>query len=111
MRTLPICRLQIIDLRFCASSAMMLPIKFTLNALLVTLLGFVFLIGGVYSLVFARLYMLAFGCLMTALGCICCGLTDGFTDSSPSGFVLKRIGAAALFVGLPVLFYSTYRLT
>ena len=86
----------------------MLPINFSLNAVLVSILGLVFLVGGIYFFLFAHNRLMGFGMLATAIGCICCGLTDGFTDVSDRGLLLKRAGASAFIVGVPILAYSGY---
>ena len=88
----------------------MLPMNFSLNAVLVLILGMVFLAGGIYFFVFAGLRILGIGMLMTAVGCICCGLTDGFTDPTPRGSFFKRTGAGAFILGIPILAYASYRL-
>lgn len=88
----------------------MLPMNFSLNAILILLLGAVFLIGGLYFALLPWARILAFGMLSTAVGCICCGLTDGFTDATPRGHMLKKIGATGFFIGLPILIYSSYKL-
>jgi len=82
----------------------------SLNAVLISLLGIVFLLGGIAAVAYYALYVLGFGLLSTALGCVCCGLTDGFTERSHRGFIFKRIGGGALIVGVPILFYSAYRM-
>jgi hypothetical protein len=89
---------------------MILPMNFSLNAILIILLGLVFLLGGVYFFVFSGMRFLGFGMFSTALGCICCGLTDGFTDPTPRGSLLKRVGGIAFIIGVPILIYSGYKL-
>ena len=87
----------------------MLPIHFSLNAILVLILGVVFLIGGVYFIVTPWARIMGISMLSTALGCICCGLTDGFTDVTPRGIALRKVGVVAFLVGIPILAYSAYR--
>ena len=87
----------------------MLPFNFSLNAILILILGVVFLIGRVYLVLAPWWRILGFGMLSTAVGCICCGLTDGFTDPTPRGSMLKRAGGAALIIGVPVMIYSAYK--
>jgi hypothetical protein len=88
----------------------MLPRYFSLNAILILLLGGVFLVGGLYLILNPSMRIMAVGMLATAIGCICCGLTDGFTDATPRGHALKKVGAAAFVVGVPILAYSSYRM-
>ena len=87
----------------------MLPFNFSLNAVLIVILGVVFLIGGAYFTLRPWSRMLGLSMVATAVGCICCGLTDGFTDPTPRGSMLKRAGGAALLVGVPVMIYSAYK--
>jgi hypothetical protein len=88
---------------------MIFPANASLNAILISLLGVVFLIGGVYFFISPGGRILGFGMLVTAVGCICCGLTDGFTELVPPGPALKRLGAAAFIIGLPILIYGGYK--
>lgn len=92
-----------------ASTAMLLPANFSINAVLVLVLGAVFLFGGVYFAIFTAYRLMGFGMLATAVGCVCCGLTDGFTDATPRGLLLKRFGAAAFIIGVPILIYAGYQ--
>lgn len=86
-----------------------MPINFTLNAILILALGVVFLIGAGYFLLNPFTRVMGIGMLATASGCICCGLTDGFTDVSPRGQLLRRLGIISFIVGLPIVGYSAYR--
>jgi hypothetical protein len=88
----------------------MLPINFSLNAVLILLLGAIFLIGGAYFIFTPWMRVLGFGMLSTALGCIFCGLTDGFADVTPRGIAFRKVGVVAFFIGVPVLAYSAYRM-
>jgi hypothetical protein len=91
------------------SLAMLMPANFSLNAVLILILGAMFFFGGVYFAVFMALRLMAFGMFATAVGCVCCGLTDGFTDATPRGSLLKRLGAAAFIIGIPILIYTGYQ--
>ena len=86
-----------------------MPINFTLNAILILALGVVFLIVGGYF-IFTPLRILAVGMFALASGCICCGLTDGFSDVSARGMLLRRFGIISFLVGIPLVGYSVYRL-
>ena len=87
----------------------MLPINFSLNAILILILGVIFAIGGVYFALNPWSRILGLSMLVTAIGCICCGLTDGFTDVTPRGIMFRKVGIVAFFVGVPVLAYTAYR--
>ena len=87
----------------------MLSLNITLNAILVLALGVVFFVGGVYFIFTPYLRVLAIGMLALASGCVCCGLTDGFTDVSPKGQLLRRFGYVSFLVGIPIVGYSVYR--
>ena len=73
-------------------------------------LGVLFLVGGAYmGLSFAYMRMMAAGLIITGIGCIFCGLSDGFTDPTPRGVAFRKIGFAAFIIGVPILAYASYR--
>lgn len=88
----------------------LIPIRLSLNAALISLLGAVFFLLSIYVLVFYGMYALAFSLAATAVGCICCGLTDGFLLAHRRDYALRRIGLLAFAVGLPLLAFSVYRM-
>jgi hypothetical protein len=83
----------------------------SLNAILITLLGAVFFIGGLIVAVLSSQRILGFGMILIAVGCVCCGLTDGFVDATARGYSFKRVGVVAFAVGVPIVVFSAYRLT
>jgi hypothetical protein len=86
----------------------LLPIQFSLNAVLILVIGVVFLAGGLYAIRIPYMRFLGVGLLATAFGCICCGLTDGFSDPTPRGTLLRRLGAGGFIIGVPILIYTVY---
>jgi hypothetical protein len=86
-----------------------MPINFTLNAILILALGLVFLAAGVYFALSPFMRIPALGMFALASGCICCGLTDGFSDVSARGLLLRRFGFISFLVGIPLVGYSVYR--
>jgi len=89
---------------------MLMPPNYSLNAVLILLLGAVFLFGSVYIAYFMSMRLMAIGMFATAVGCIACGFTDGFTDPTPRGQSLKRLGGGAFLVGVPILAYTGYQM-
>jgi hypothetical protein len=87
-----------------------MPANYSMNAVLILVLGAVFLFGSGYYALFGNNRIMAFGMFAVAIGCICCGLTDGFTDPSPRGSLFKRLGAVGFVVGVPVLVYTVYKM-
>lgn len=55
-----------------------------------------------------RLLPLPIGILFIGIGMILCGMTNGFTDHTPLGRKLKKIGAFLLIVGIPLAGYVGY---
>ena len=48
------------------------------------------------------------GLVLVAVGNVLFGLTDGFSDSTPRGRLLFRIGATSYIVGIPIIAYFLY---
>ena len=84
--------------------------RLSLNSALIILLGIVFLLAALYAFAFSGMYILPVGLSFTAVGCICCGLTDGFNISRGHGHQYTRIGLLAFAIGLPILALSVYRM-
>jgi hypothetical protein len=76
------------------------------------LLGLLFSLGGTYFTWKWRMMTMQLpmpiGFLMIGIGMILCGLTNGFTDHSPLGRKLKRIGAFLMIVGIPPIAYVAW---
>ena len=87
---------------------MRLPFDLTLNALLMILIGVVCLIAGIYAATLPGLRTLAVGLVLTAVGNFLFGFTDGFSDSSPRGRMLFKIGVISYLGGIPIIVYSVY---
>ena len=87
-----------------------MPPNFSWNAVLILILGALFLFGGLYTITVPLMRILGVGMLATAAGCICCGLTDGFTDSTPRGMLVRRVGIVAFIIGVPVLGYAAFQI-
>ena len=85
-----------------------MPINITLNAILILALGLVFMLAGMYFVMIPYTRIVALGMFALTLGCVCCGLTDGFTDISPRGLLLRKFGFVAFLVGIPIVGYSLF---
>jgi hypothetical protein len=69
------------------------------------------LVVGGYVTLFRRMYYFAMGGLiLIGIGSILFGLTNGFSDFTPRGLVLRKLGITAFIAGLPLIFYSLYKL-
>jgi hypothetical protein len=91
--------------------AHIIPYRMSLNAILITLLGIMFFLGG---LIVAALYsqrFLGMGMVLTSVGCVCCGLTDGFVDATARGYSFKRVGVVSFAIGIPIVAFSAYRMS
>ena len=82
----------------------------TLNSVVWLLIGLSSIVYGGYAGYRMRMYPFAFGLLCLGVGCICCGLTNGFTDPAPKTYLLRKFGKVALIIGVPITLYFTYLL-
>ena len=83
----------------------------TLNSVVWLLIGLTSMVCGGFVGYSMRMYPFAFGLLSLGFGCICCGLTNGFTDPAPKTYLLRKFGKVALIIGLPIALYYTFLLT
>jgi hypothetical protein len=79
-----------------------------LNSIIWVILGLSSSVYGIYNGYKFRLYPFAAGLILLGIGCICCGLTNGFTDQFPHSRLLRKFGALALILGLPITIYYFY---
>ncbi len=79
------------------------------NSVLLLILGLLLLAGGGYVGVNWRMYHFAIGLILVGIGSLLCVLTNGFSDYSPRGRLLRKIGSLAFLIGLPLVFYNLYR--
>ena len=82
----------------------------TLNAAVWLLIGLGSIVCGGFVGYKMRMIPFAIGLASLGFGCICCGLTNGFTDPSPKTQLLRKFGKLALLIGLPVTGYYVYLL-
>lgn len=82
----------------------------SLNSLLVMAIGLAFFLGGAYHGVYYRDRIFAFGLCATGIGFLFLGITEGFTDITPRGKILYRLGIIAFLVGLPIVIYGAISL-
>lgn len=80
----------------------------TINSAVWLLIGLASMAYGGYIGYRMRMYTYAFGLVSLGFGCICCGLTNGFTDPSPRTHLLRKFGKFGLIVGLPISLYYVY---
>jgi hypothetical protein len=83
----------------------------SLNSVLISMLGIVFLFIGTYIFVAVDQQVFGIGMAATALGCMFCGMTNGFADRSPRGYAYRRLGMVAFAIGIPVIAISAWRLS
>jgi len=82
----------------------------TFNSWLVLVVGIGFLLGGLYCWFTLNNRLLAVGMVMTGIGWVLMGLTDGFTDPTPRGKLFFRLAIVAFMVGVPLVAYHAYRM-
>jgi hypothetical protein len=82
----------------------------TLNSIFWLVLGLLlFAAGGYYVGYRWRMYPFAAGLCFLGIGSILCGITNGFTDYSPAGRLLWKIGIPTLLLGLLLSIYGITR--
>lgn len=73
-------------------------------------LGAGIMLFGAYVGKFWRMYAFGVGLILLGIGGVLCGLTNGFTDYSPTGRIIKKIGLLTLGGGLLLSAYYMFRL-
>jgi hypothetical protein len=81
----------------------------TLNSIFWLILGLLLLAAGAYVGYKWRMYPLGLGLASLGLGGVFCGVTNGFTDYSPMGRLLWKLGIPALLLGLLLTGYGMLR--
>ena len=78
----------------------------TLNSIFWLFLGALLLFAGGYVGYSWRMYPFAAGLVFLGTGGVFCGVTNGFTDQTPTARLLWKIGILALLLGLLLTGYS-----
>lgn len=81
----------------------------TFNSILMILIGVGLIAFGVWLAMTPYTRMFAAGFFSTGVGNILFGITNGFTDMTPTGRNLFRIALIAYFIGIPLIGYFLYR--
>ena len=81
----------------------------TFNSIFWLVLGLLLVLYGGYVGYRMRMYPFAAGLVFLGTGSIFCGLTNGFTDYSPMGRILWKIGIPTLLLGLLLSGYGVLR--
>jgi hypothetical protein len=87
----------------------MISFQPTFNSILMIFIGLALIVFAVFLGLNAWSRMFAVGFLCTGFGCILFGITNGFTDMTPTGRLLFRIALVAFAIGIPVIGYFLYR--
>lgn len=87
---------------------MQLPIQFNLNSILIILIGTACIVGGVAMSIRPGGAKFGAGLFLTGVGNLLLGMTNGFSNPTPTGRILFRIGATAYIIGVPILVYGIY---
>ena len=81
----------------------------TLVSIFWIFLGLVLAATGGYYAYKWRMYLLGVELGVLSIGVILCGMTNGFTDYSPTGRLFSKIGIISILIGLPLVIYSIYK--
>jgi energy-converting hydrogenase Eha subunit C len=65
--------------------------------------------GGYYYAYKWRMYQFGVELGVLSIGVILCGMTNGFTDYSPTGRLFSKIGTISFLIGLPLVIYRIYK--
>lgn len=88
---------------------MNLPFQITFNSVLMILIGVGLIVFGVWLMTTPSSRVYASGFLFTGLGNVLFGMTNGFTDMTPTGRKLYRIALITYLIGIPIIIYFLYR--
>jgi hypothetical protein len=84
---------------------MKLPFQITFNALLMILIGFALMAFGGWLAIRQGSRIHGVGFFATGIGNILFGITNGFTNMTPTGRLIYRLALVAYLVGLPLIAY------
>lgn len=82
--------------------------ELTFTSLAWVFLGVLLFAGAAHYGYRMRDYSFGFGLFCLGLGSLFCGLTNGFTDYSPTGRMMWRLGVPILGIGLLLTIYGLY---
>ena len=84
---------------------MNLPFQLTLNSVLMIIIGLGLMIFGVWLASNPGFRVSGAGFFLTGIGSILFGLTNGFTNMTPTGRMLYRLALIAFIGGIPIIAY------
>lgn len=84
--------------------------NFTFNKIIMMVIGLGFAASGIWFIISPGSRIAGVGLVLTGIGNVLFGLTDGFADMSPNGRIFYRIAILAYCAGLPILAYSIFKL-
>jgi hypothetical protein len=88
---------------------MNLPFQPTFNSIVMILIGLALIVIGVFIVLSPSGRMHSVGFLFTGIGNILFGMTNGFTNMSPTGLKLYRIALATYVIGVPIIAHFLYK--
>jgi hypothetical protein len=82
----------------------------TFNSILWLIIGVALIAIGAYVGMRMRMYPFTAGLVFLGIGSSFCGWTNGFTDYSPTGRLLWKVGIPILLLGLLLTGYGLLKL-
>jgi len=87
---------------------MEIPLRLTFRGITVAAFGVVLALVGAYFALQSWTRIFGIGIFLVGTGLIALGATDGFSDYSPLGKVIYRVGVTCFGIGIPLTIYAFY---
>jgi hypothetical protein len=81
----------------------------TFNSVVMILIGLALIAAGIFVALLPANRFHSVGFLFTGIGNMLFGVTNGFTNMSPTGLKLYRLALAAYIFGIPIVVHFLYK--
>ena len=80
----------------------------TFNSVMWILIGVGLFAASIVEVRMMRIYAMAIGMIFLGIGCILCGITNGFTLYTPAGHLMRKAGVLSFLIGIIPTAYYVY---